>query len=94
MATYAELQTQIAELQAKAEQARIEELSGAIAQIHALMKQYGITVQDLQGTEKKTRKTSAPVAAKYRDPATGKEWTGRGREPLWLKDKNKDDFKI
>lgn len=94
MATYAEFQTQIAELQAKAEQARKEELSSAIAQIHALMKEHGITVRDLQGTDKKARKAFASVAAKYRDPATGKEWTGRGRAPLWLKDKNKDDFKI
>lgn len=27
-----------------------------------------------------------PVAAKYRDPATGATWSGRGRLPHWLTD--------
>lgn len=25
-------------------------------------------------------------APKYRDPATGATWTGRGKPPLWIKD--------
>jgi DNA-binding protein H-NS len=27
----------------------------------------------------------AKVAAKYRNPATGESWTGRGLQPKWLK---------
>ncbi len=93
MATYAEIQAQIAELQAQAEKVRKEELASAIAQVKALMAQYGITIDDLQGVTKKTRKTSS-VKAKYRDPVSGSEWTGRGRSPKWLEGKNKDDFAI
>ena len=26
------------------------------------------------------------VAAKYRDPATGRSWSGRGRPPVWLRE--------
>src|SRR2546427_12966376 len=37
-------------------------------------------------------KTSAP--AKYRDPATGATWTGRGKPPNWIKDQDRDDFLI
>ena len=40
-------------------------------------------------TTKKTGKKQAKVAAnpgapKYRDPATGKTWTGRGKPPNWI----------
>ena len=40
-------------------------------------------------TGKKTGKKQAKVAAnpgapKYRDPATGKTWTGRGKPPNWI----------
>jgi DNA-binding protein H-NS len=34
------------------------------------------------------------VPAKYRSAETGETWTGRGRAPLWLAGKNKDDFLI
>ena len=48
---------------------------------------------------KKPKATRAKVAPKYRDPATGQTWSGRGKEPRWLaayakKGKKKDDFKI
>ncbi|SAL52333.1 H-NS histone family protein [Caballeronia concitans] len=40
---------------------------------------------------KKTRAVTKPPAlrtgpAKYRDPKTGRTWTGRGRAPLWIAD--------
>lgn len=31
---------------------------------------------------------------KYRDPETGKTWCGRGKTPLWLVGKDKEQFKI
>ena len=44
------------------------------------------------------KKTAAPakskVAAKYRDPVSGKEWSGRGLAPKWLQGKNKADYLI
>ena len=42
----------------------------------------------------KSKAFGSKAKAKYRDPATGKEWSGRGKAPLWIKDKNKDDFLI
>ena len=35
-------------------------------------------------TAKKVAAKRKKVAAKYRDPASGAEWTGRGRQPRWL----------
>jgi hypothetical protein len=37
------------------------------------------------GTVKRTAAGNGPASPKYRDPKSGKTWTGRGRHPLWLK---------
>lgn len=80
----AELERQIAE-QLKGQRAE------AIAQIKAQMAEHGLTVADLADAPKRGRKprettADAPrkVAAKYRDPATGATWSGRGLKPKWL----------
>ena len=43
---------------------------------------------------KTRRRTSGTVAAKFRNPETGQTWSGRGREPTWIKGKNREEFKI
>ena len=51
--------------------------------------------QPTQGQGRKVRRgTGDKVAAKFRDPETGKTWSGRGREPTWIKGKNREEFKI
>lgn len=88
MATLEELLAQRANLERQIVEAQREERAAAIAQIKALMAQYGLTLADLG-----TRTAAAPkrssgggkVAPKYRDPATGDTWTGRGLQPKWLK---------
>ena len=87
MHSYKEIQEQIARLQDEASIARKAELKAAIVTIREQMALYGITVADLGGTVKpqKAKRTTAQVAAKYRDPASGKTWSGRGRAPLWIK---------
>lgn len=47
MATYEELQTQIAELQAEAERVRREEITGVIARIKEAIVHYRLTAADL-----------------------------------------------
>jgi DNA-binding protein H-NS len=95
MASYQELKAKIAELERQAEEMRRSEREGAIEQIRELMKNHGLTAQDLNsGVKKPSSKERSPVAAKYRDPESGATWTGRGRAPLWLKGRSKDDFLI
>ena len=94
MPTYAEYMKQIAELQALAEEARRNEIEEAKSKIREIMQANGIAVDDLQVDKKKTEKARSSVAPKYKDPATGKTWTGRGRAPAWLGGRNKDDFLI
>jgi DNA-binding protein H-NS len=94
MASYKELQDQIAELQKKAEEARVQEIDGALSQIKALMHQYGITTDDLlsktRGTKKEGKKK--PVAVQFADGEH--TWSGRGRMPGWLQGKDKEQFRV
>ncbi|MGC9200242.1 MAG: H-NS family nucleoid-associated regulatory protein [Acidobacteriaceae bacterium] len=83
MPTYAELQAQIAQLTAQAEAARKAEKAQAIAEIKQKMADYGITPDDL-GSKRMHPSKGAPVPIKYRHPATGQTWTGRGKHPRWL----------
>ncbi len=51
--------------------------------------------QPAQRQGRKVRRgTGDKVATKFRDPETGKTWSGRGREPTWIKGKNREEFKI
>jgi len=102
MSSYQEILSQIESLKRKAEDARRQEMAGAIAEIRQLMAQFGITAEELglptrAGTGKS--KNRGIVAAKYRDPVSGKTWTGRGRRPGWVLDlegqgKTLDDCRI
>lgn len=90
MSTVAELLAQKAEIEKKIAEAQREERSSAIAQVRALMAQHGLTVADLASRAASVPRTGATkavskVAAKYRDPATGNSWSGRGLKPNWLK---------
>lgn len=96
MPTYAELQAQIADLKRQADVARTNEISGAKAKIAEIMNTYGLTVADFGNAagKTKTKKIGVAVAAKYKDPVSGATWTGRGRAPLWLNGKDKNDYLI
>jgi DNA-binding protein H-NS len=92
MATYKQLLAEKEKLEAQLEQVRQDEISGVIGQIHALMEEYGLTVEDL-GRRRSRKGPKAESVAKYRDPKSGKTWSGRGRAPAWL-GKNRDRFLI
>ncbi|MBY8966153.1 H-NS histone family protein [Algiphilus sp. NNCM1] len=88
MSKYKELLDQIESLKAQAEEERQREISNVVADIKQKMAQYGITPADLGFSGGKASKSNSKgvVAPKYRDPATGKTWTGRGRAPGWIKE--------
>lgn len=91
LAQKAALERQAAELEKQLSQARKEERSGVIAQIKTLMAEHGLTAADLEGKvrsaggpKEKSSTAGRTVAPKYRDPASGSTWTGRGLKPKWL----------
>ncbi len=96
MTSYKELQTQIEKLQKEAEQARKNELTNAIADIQAKMKEYNLSPEDLGfGSKRKPMKmVRRPVAPKYRNTTTGETWSGRGKPPKWMAGRDKAQFRI
>jgi DNA-binding protein H-NS len=57
----------------------------AIGRIKALMTEYGLTLADIGSKPALAPKAAKrKVAAKYRNPATGDTWSGRGLKPKWL----------
>jgi DNA-binding protein H-NS len=102
MSSYQEILSQIEDLKRKAEDVRRQEMSGAIAEIKRLMAQFDISSEDLGLTPRVSAfkgKLRGSVAPKYRDPVSGKTWTGRGRRPSWVFDvesqgKTLDDCRI
>ncbi|MDB5985421.1 MAG: histone [Nevskia sp.] len=88
MSSYKDLIQQIEGLQKKAEEARKKELGLVVAEINEKIAAYNLRPSDLKfGSESgasAAKKGRKQVAAKYRDPQSGKTWSGRGRSPLWV----------
>lgn len=83
MATYQELKAQADALLKAADEARKIENRELIADIRAMIREHGITADQLGfAPAGKGSRTKAP--AKYRDPITGSTWSGRGRTPKWM----------
>jgi len=82
-----DLLAQRAALEKQIVEAQREQRSAAIAQIKALMAEYGLTLADIgsRAAAAPARRGSGKVAAKYRNAATGETWSGRGLQPNWLK---------
>ena len=93
MPTYRELKVEIQRLQAEAEEARLAEKAAVLDKIRAMIIEYKLLPRDL-GFTTAPRVGSGPGAAKYRDPATGATWSGRGRAPQWLRGADRSRFEI
>lgn len=101
MSDYKSIKAQIAKLEKQAEELRQKEIKGVIQKIQGLIQEYGLTAENLGFSTlapAKKLKAGSTLAAKYRDPLSGKTWTGRGKPPLWIaeafKTGKKDDYLI
>jgi DNA-binding protein H-NS len=97
MATLQELIAQKEALEKLIQDTRQTELAEAISQVKGLITSFGLTQEDIFGASRGTKKVKAEgskVAAKYRDPVSGKEWSGRGLAPKWLQGRDKSEFLI
>jgi DNA-binding protein H-NS len=107
MKTYSAIKAEIAKLEKQAEAARKAEVAGVVAKMKAAIEAYGLTAADLgfgRGSAKPARaakakrgknKSTTTGVAKYRDPKSGKTWTGRGKPPAWIAGvKNRDPYLI
>ncbi|MFM0629343.1 H-NS histone family protein [Paraburkholderia xenovorans] len=106
MATTLEaIQAKMKKLQAQADALMTKETAKALATIHRLMEEHGLTPADIGGRDggkqlakrvgAKTVGKQSVAAAKYRDPNSGATWSGRGRAPSWIATaKNRDKFLV
>lgn len=106
--TLASIEAEIEKLKASAEKIRKDEVAGVIGRIRVAIDHYGLTAADLGFGSAGAARQAKPVAgkktataatgfgiAKYRDPSSGKTWTGRGKPPAWIAGvANRDAFLI
>lgn len=82
-------------LNAKIEENQRAQRQDVLAQIKQVIQTYKIPLAEvgeylgIKGTRKGSK-----AKPKYRNPADGKEWSGRGKEPLWIKGKDRTGFLI
>lgn len=96
MSTLNELIQQREALEAQIEAARKAAIADAVAQVKTLIGEYGLSKQDVFGETRRGPKPGSrgTVAPKYRDPATGLTWSGRGIAPKWLDGKDRSQFAL
>lgn len=96
MTTLQELIAQKAAIEQQIAETRQREMTEAVARVHAIVAEYGLTAEDVfpNGKTKAKGKSTGKVAAKYRDPLSGKTWTGRGVAPKWIEGKDRSAFAI
>lgn len=94
MSSYKQIQDQIKQLQKQAEELRKKEIGEAINSIKRIMAEYNITLADLGGNPRKRTRAKGSVKPIYKDPISGKTWSGRGRSPKWFDKNHKEKFLI
>ncbi|RYF53202.1 MAG: hypothetical protein EOO27_26765 [Comamonadaceae bacterium] len=89
--TYAQLNKEIAALQAEAKKLYAIELKGVVNKVNELIAKHSLTPEDLSfpgisvsGPKPKALAKSAGSTAKYSD-GKGNAWGGRGPRPAWLR---------
>ena len=95
MSTYKELLEKKAALDAEIEAARKEEIGAAVSMVRELIAEFDLTERDIFGGSRSSAsslKVKKPVAAKYRNPATGETWTGRGKAPKWIDGQEREQY--
>jgi DNA-binding protein H-NS len=85
MTDLATLLKQQAEIEKAIADTRSKERADALAEIRKLMHLHGLSLPDLSPKAGKTAQKGVKIEAKYRNPATGDTWSGRGLMPKWLK---------
>lgn len=75
------------------------ERAGALVQARDLVSKFEFTAKELGISGARKTSGRSTVAAKYRNPATGDTWTGRGKSPRWIREaeasgKSRESFLI
>lgn len=96
------IESEIEKLKKEADELQQRHRGPAVQSIIAAMREYDITPEEINaafGGRRGAGRSRTPLPAKYRDPASGKGWSGRGRTPGWLvqlenQGRSRDEFLI
>jgi DNA-binding protein H-NS len=102
MRTLDELLQQHEVLQKEIGSARKRERRVKVKEVRLLLEKYSLAADDVFPAQRKNRAAAATAGtgvkkirpAKYRDPESGKTWSGVGRAPLWIRDRDASAFLI
>lgn len=91
-----ELRHQEEEIQRKIQEKQLAEKKAVINQVVAVLRQFQISTEEIVEAlgGLKIKRKGVKAKPKYRDPISGAQWSGRGKEPAWIKGKNRDNFII
>lgn len=87
------------QIAARIKKAKEDQKAGVIEQIRNLVSVHDVTAEEIYGRGGRVKgegkaKSGGKVPPKYRDPVSGATWTGRGRSPVWIADKDRSKFLI
>ncbi|WP_080409789.1 H-NS histone family protein [Burkholderia ubonensis] len=97
MSHYLDLKKKIEELRDEAEAARLLEIDLIINEIREKVASYDISPEEIFKRREGIRRFMSDVKKlppRYRDPQTGATWSGRGRQPNWMKGRAREEFLI
>ncbi|WP_347558625.1 H-NS histone family protein [Robbsia sp. KACC 23696] len=91
----ADLLAQRATLNDAIEKAEKIERSNALEKARELIAVFNLTAKDIGLNNAKHHfEVRKPLVAKYRDPESGLTWAGRGKAPKWIRDKDRESFRL
>ncbi|QWE17485.1 H-NS family nucleoid-associated regulatory protein [Polynucleobacter sp. AP-Nino-20-G2] len=94
MSSYKELLAQREQLDKQIKEAVQREKADGIAKAKLIIEEYDLMVSDLFSRKAGARSAGGKVAPKYRNPATGETWTGRGKAPKWIEGRDRSNYLI
>jgi DNA-binding protein H-NS len=94
MSSYKELLAQRELLDKQIKEAIAREKEDGIAKAKLIIEQYNLTASDLFSRKSGGKSFGGKVAPKYRNPATGETWTGRGKAPKWIDGRDRSNYLI
>lgn len=93
--TIGELQRIAGDITNEIQTKREEKKKILLEQFQKLLSAEGLTLEDVIGTKRRGKPRKRGVLpVRFRDPETGKGWSGRGRKPVWLVDKLQTGLKL
>ena len=88
----AQLEAMRVQMDATLKRMERDERSDALTQIHGLIAQFNFLPFEV--FPRKSDAPKAKVPATYYDPDSGQSWSGRGKPPRWIEDKDRTQFLI